>query len=68
MRERSVPTTEPTTAPSRPDQQRCARRRGWLLGHARDSQVCLRLAADQTGSKHIVDACNRGKAGPSTAG
>jgi hypothetical protein len=52
------------SAGRRPDHERGGRRRGWLLGHASDSQVCLQVSADQAGSKHTRDACNRGKGGP----
>ncbi|MGZ6669550.1 MAG: hypothetical protein ACXVH3_33255, partial [Solirubrobacteraceae bacterium] len=34
------------------------------LGHACDSQACLRAAGGRAGSKHIGGSCNRGKAGP----
>jgi hypothetical protein len=50
----------------RPDQQRGGRRLGSLVGHASNSQVCVRLAADQAGSKHVGESRNRAKAGPRT--
>ena len=47
----------------RPIQQRRRPRRGWLLGHASDSQVRLQAAAERAASKHIGNSRNRGNAG-----
>ena len=62
MASRSLATVAETLG-SRPDRERGRRRRGWLLAHASESGVRLRVVVDQAGSKHTGHSRNRDKGG-----